>query len=79
MEHFTVGQPQNYEGVSLGELLELASAVLFDYVCMLYHLYFLVYFYKVLEKYCDNVFFSLCVSFPFIHLTGSGTVRSGTI
>lgn len=32
MEHFTVGQPQNYEGVSLGELLELARAVLFDYV-----------------------------------------------
>lgn len=32
MEHFTVGQPQNYECVSLGELLELARAVLFDYV-----------------------------------------------
>lgn len=42
MEHFTVGQPQNYEGVSLGELLELASAVLFDYVFVISFVFFSV-------------------------------------
>lgn len=44
MKHFTVGQPQNYEGVSLGELLEVARAVLFDYVFVIPFVLFSVLF-----------------------------------